>query len=110
MSDQLLNVLERCMTACGKCINECLTSMDPSRQKMIRLAWDCMEVCSMAARYVARGSRFTNELLTLCSQMCKACEVECRSVMGADHSCAEVCHECHLACALVAQPNFGRDR
>ena len=103
-SDQVLNVLERCMTACGKCASECLSSCDPKKENMIRLAWDCMEMCSITARYVTRGSRFANELLTLCSQMCKACENECRLVVGADHNCAEVCHECHLTCALVAQP------
>lgn len=104
--DQLLDVLERCMTACESCASENLRSDNrTSMQRSIRLALDCGEFCGFTARFVARDSEFKHDLLYQCSKICKACEDECRKhATEPALNCAEVCHECHLACALIAQP------
>jgi hypothetical protein len=101
-TEQLLELLTRCMTACSRCLHMGVLE-DPKMKECIRLAMDCGELCGLTARYIARDSAYGNELLSLCSRVCKACEDACRMqehvVM---QECAEACHACHLACALVA--------
>jgi hypothetical protein len=106
-SDQLLDVLERCMTACEKGAMEGLKgSIGEPLDHVVRLALDCAELCALAARFTARDSAYVNELLVLCAKMCRRCEIECRRHDLAElQQCADTCHECHLTCALVAQPN-----
>lgn len=101
--DQLLDVLERCMTACESCAGDTIGQNGGGHQRLIRLALDCGEICGFTARFVARDSEFKEVLLRQCAIVCKACEDECRrhQIASAVH-CAEVCHECHLACALVS--------
>ena len=105
--DQLLDVLERCMTACEKGAMTGLGTAGNSNgaSQLTRLALDCAEICATTARFVARGSAYMNELLVLCSQICKACEIACRKEENCFQECADTCHECHLTCALVAQPS-----
>jgi hypothetical protein len=102
-NDQLLDVLERCMTACEKGAMTGLGAAEGGR--LTRLALDCAEICATTARFVARGSSYMNDLLVLCSQICKACETACRKEENCFQECADTCHECHLTCALVAQPS-----
>ncbi len=104
--DQLLDVLERCMTACEACASENLKVENGiSLQRCIRLTLDCGELCGFTARFVARESEFKDILLKQCALVCKACEDECRRhENAASQQCADVCHECHLACALVTSP------
>ncbi len=103
--DQLLDVLERCMTACEICASELLDSTNArDYQRCIELSRDLADICGSTARFVARGSEFKDRYLSLCATACKECKDECRkvSVATAQH-CADVCHECHLACVLIAQ-------
>lgn len=104
--DQLLDVLERCTTACQKYVSGDLRSGNGAMGHCTSLALDCSEIAGVTAKFVARGSRFMNELLMQCSIICKECEDVLRQhdVVTAQE-CAEICHECHLACALVAQPH-----
>ena len=102
--DQLLDVLERCMTACESCASDTIRQQNGTTyQRLIRLALDCGEICGFTARFVARDSEFKDVVLRQCAIVCKACEDECRQhdLVSAGH-CAEVCHEAHLACALVS--------
>lgn len=98
--NDLEHVLIKCITACETCADKCL---DEDNVKMmadcIRLDRDCADACTMAARFLARKSKYRRQALELCIQACKDCEKECRK-HDHDHCqhCADICHECHKAC------------
>jgi len=101
-TNDLLDQLMKCIAACETCADSCLD--EPNVKNMvncIRLDRDCADACTLAARYVARGSAHMNGALDLCIALCKACEKECRSHTN-DHcrTCAEACHACHTACEV----------
>ncbi len=103
-TNELLDLMMKCITACETCATECLNEDDPKMMvDCIKLARDTADACTMAARYVARDSAHAAQALRLCIELCKACEKECRTHEH-DHcrKCAEACHACHLSCEAYA--------
>jgi hypothetical protein len=80
-----------CLVTCERCITDCVAS---GNKDCILLCRDCADLCALTARFEARGSDFSQELFSLCAEVCKECSVEC--AIHASHSV--FCKECAIAC------------
>jgi len=99
-TNALLDTLMKCIAACETCADRCLQEENINMlAACIRKDRDCADACSMAARFVARGSDQTSRILQLCVVTCSACEEECgKHEHGHCRTCAAVCKECRTAC------------
>lgn len=91
-----------CIVSCESCITDCVKE---GNQECILLCRDCADICSLCARFEARGSQFTTQVHALCAIICTACAAECRH--HAEHhqsckACAEACKKCAEICTKYA--------
>jgi hypothetical protein len=95
----------QCAQACEQLIHHCLNAggahADPDH---IGLLQDCVDICSLTARYMTRESTLHIRACELCSEVCLACAIDCErfeedSVMK---SCAEVCRRCSESCQKMS--------
>lgn len=104
-TDKLLLTLMNCIAACEHCASACLTEKDPGRLAgCIRLDHDCAEACTLAARFLARGSEHTAKAMDLCIALCEACAEECGHH---DHDHCRACREACLTCAAACKEHDG---
>jgi hypothetical protein len=105
------DVHERCAEACSDCAKECnrafhhcyeqVASGKVGHAKAMHLCVDCGEVCSTAAKLVARISPLMVHTCRACAECCDACFIECeklndpemREVLDSLKKCAAVCRE-----------------
>ncbi|OFZ00667.1 MAG: four-helix bundle copper-binding protein, partial [Bacteroidetes bacterium RIFCSPLOWO2_12_FULL_31_6] len=59
-----------CVVTCEECITDCIKD---GNQDCISLCRDCADICTLCARFDARGSAYGQELHALCAEICKAC-------------------------------------
>lgn len=100
---EILAVSMECTLACEKCATDCILD---GNKKCALIARDCADICALTARLVARNSEFAEEMLRLCSDVCKACSEECANHSHQQQSCkvcAEVCRKCSDLCAEVSK-------
>jgi len=98
--DSCINACNECLIACEECASDCLKEQDVKMMaKCIELDRDCADICSLAVQFMARGSKYAEELCALCAEICKACGDECAK-HKAEHCqrCAEACHKCADEC------------
>ncbi len=100
-TNELLDTLMKCITACETCADACLDEVNVDHMKgCIRMDRDCADICTITARFIARNSMHAPMMLEQCIALCKACEDECRKHEHAHClKCADACHECHQRCA-----------
>lgn len=96
----LRQALNDCVAACEMCASACLQEEDVQMMaRCIQLDRDCADLCALTARYVARGSEHTQQILQVCADLCRACGDECaRHDMDHCQECAEACRRCEEAC------------
>ena len=105
------DIHERCAEACSDCEKECnqafhhcykqVASGKAGHAKAMHLCVDCGEVCSTAAKLVARMSPLMVHTCRACAECCDACLVECeklndpemREVLDSLKKCAAICRE-----------------
>ena len=98
-NQQLMDALARCAAECSHCATACLKEPDPKKmERCIRLDLDCAEICELASGFIARGSEFSDAILSLCARICNECATECEK-----HSHMEHCQRCAEACRLCAE-------
>jgi hypothetical protein len=102
---------QECAVACGRCVHECedgfhhcLHQVRSGKAEYARAAQrciDCAEVCSAAAKLVARGSPLMVHLCTACAAVCDDCLAVCeplndpemKLVLESLRKCAQSCRE-----------------
>lgn len=89
-----------CLQACEHCAASCLQEDDVKMMaRCIELDRSCADLCTLAAREMARGSDFAERVCQLCAEVCDACGAECgRHKMDHCQRCAEACRACAKAC------------
>lgn len=94
--DELLN----CTLACEYCFSQCLHESDIAMMvRCIELDRDCADVCSQAARLLARDAETSGRLIATCAELCRLCAQECRKhKMDHCQRCADACELCAEAC------------
>lgn len=70
-----------------------------ARVKLQPLLADCADICSLAAKYAARGSAYARQAAALCEDICENCANECaKSEDGISQDCARICLRCARSC------------
>jgi hypothetical protein len=72
----------------------------------LRLLLDCAQVCSVAADFLLRASEFHVLMCSLCAEICRKCQQNCRQLAAAEGDpvlaeCAAACLQCSNACRRV---------
>lgn len=103
-NEDLLEKLAKCVSACEYCSDACLNETDRLEMlvECIRLNRDCADACALTIKYISRGSRFVDDMITLCETLCRECAEECEK-HDTDHckACARACRECEEACVQM---------
>ncbi|AUV82633.1 four-helix bundle copper-binding protein [Salinigranum rubrum] len=97
LSDEERECIEICNEAaevCEWCADECLG--DEEMEECARLCRDVADIASLHARFVARGSNYSDQLAEACAGVCEECAEECSSH---DHDHCQVCADVLEACA-----------
>lgn len=104
-SQELIDKLNVCITACESCADKCLDEENIEMMvECIRLDKDCADVCRAAVNLLIRQSDMTDRILQICSEVCHDCSEECRKhEMQHCQDCARACHECEEACKSYVQ-------
>lgn len=106
--DRLTDDQRECIEICNQaaevtewCADECLGS--EQMEECARLCRDVADVTSLHARFMARGSNYSNYLAQACAEACEACATECER-HDATHCqvTAEVLRECAESCRNMA--------
>jgi cob(I)alamin adenosyltransferase len=95
--DQCLICCELCVRAMEHCFELRGKRVDASQ---IRALSDCIATCQTTAGFMLRGSPLHARMSSVCADVCRACERECRRA-GDDENmqqCAEACRRCAEAC------------
>ncbi|MFT3681362.1 MAG: four-helix bundle copper-binding protein [Ferruginibacter sp.] len=103
----LIEQLSECAMVCNHCASACLQEKNVEMlSACIRLDLDCADICTLAARMLARGSQHGIHLLTECREICFACAEECERHSHMEHceKCAEACRSCAELCAEEIAP------
>lgn len=103
LSEAERNVIEHCQDAvavCEWCADAC--AGEDGMGECVRLCRDVVDVASLHARFVARGSPNASALAELCADVCEACVEECER-HDTEHcrACVEVLAECAVACRAM---------
>lgn len=103
-NEALLKALSDCINACNHCAGACLQEQDVQMMaECIRTDLDCADMCTLVARYVARGSEHAQHLLEECIEICEQCAAECeKHNMEHCQACARACRACVEACKTAA--------
>lgn len=91
-----------CLVTCERCIADCI---DDGHLRCISLCRDCADICTLCAKFDARGSGYGHQLHALCAEICKACSIECAKHASHHDSCkecAEDCKKCAEICGELA--------
>ena len=103
-NDILMAALHECATACELCFSASLRQEHINDLgDCIRFTAECAKVCRLTESLLASESRFTAELVDVCSDVCAGCARECEQH---EHKhckiCAAACRKCEEACENFA--------
>lgn len=90
----------RCLQACEECRTLCLEEVDvKSRVHCIKILTDCIDICDLALKFMARGSQHAKHICKECVEICEICAQECGKFSD-NHcvQCAEICRKCAAEC------------
>ena len=104
-SKNVIDSCLECLTICEICTTDCINTSDTECALLCR---DCADICSLCARFEARGSQFVYDLHDLCAEICKACAIECAKHAAHHNSfkeCAIACKKCAAICEEFVSVN-----
>src|SRR6516162_5728003 len=95
----------QCLVACELCAAACFEQEDSQQMtRCIQLGRICADLCSLAARAIARKSDFVRQACALCALACRSCGKECARHSHSEQCkrCAAACRRCEKACQRIA--------
>lgn len=98
--------LSRCRDVCQDCHRTCteaavhaLVKGEAHPRDLVRLLWDCADICIVAANFMSRGSPYHKETCGACAVVCEACAEACaRQDDPILRRCAQTCRVCAGLC------------
>jgi hypothetical protein len=99
-----------CAKACADCTRECescarhcaMLTAEGKKDHLRTLGTcaDCGDICSTAAKIVARPGPMSVTICEACAKACDACGAACEKFATDEHMtrCAKACRECAQAC------------
>lgn len=108
MSHAVPESYKACITVCQLCALECEICLQKmmgknSHNDCPACCYECLELCLLCMRALARNSPYAKDYCTLCAAVCDWCQEQC-SAHNMDHcrQCAESCRECAEECRKLA--------
>lgn len=101
MNKELVKIVQDCEATCEHMTRhlDMAQHYEPARERQAILLRDCADICTITAKYLARGSMFSRCIALLCADICDACGAECaRFPDEMSQNCAQVCFHCARAC------------
>jgi len=97
---KLLRTLQECKATCDNTTTMILSKPDLQfRTNQLRLLRDCVDMCDLTEKLVARHSPFTKRILSECAYVCDACANECLKFPDMESQrCAQICLKCAEEC------------
>lgn len=85
-----------CYQSCQQVILHCLQLGGAyAESQHIKLLQDCSALTATLAKFMLRGSSYSDKLTTLCQEVCLDCAADCERMNdGALKACAKVCRNC----------------
>jgi hypothetical protein len=106
--EMLVKTIQDCEAICEHMIHHVMMRSDfEMRRRQIALLHDCADICTLTAKYIARGSLFSKHMANLCAFVCDNCGSECAkfSDMESQH-CAHICMNCAKECREFASTRY----
>jgi len=89
---RLIVASQNCAVTCECCLEYVISSGDLETSLRLR---ECIDVCLLCGKTLARESPFSIEIGQLCARVCDWCAERCRQFSNSHLArCAEVCLEC----------------
>ncbi|MFB5189888.1 four-helix bundle copper-binding protein [Alicyclobacillus fastidiosus] len=100
---QCPNICEQvkdCMLTCERTIHMLMCRPDAyMHARQIAMLQDCVEVCLLTTRQIARRSPMLKIALRYCAKVCRMCGHECMRFPGPEsQACARICLHCSKIC------------
>jgi hypothetical protein len=90
-------------TICAETAVHCLVKAEAHPRDLVRLLWDCAEICGVSANFMSRGSQHHAVTCGACARICQACADACSASDDPIlKRCAERCRDCARLCAEMA--------
>ncbi len=87
-------LLLKCLTTCDRCAFECCANT-ANHAECLKACLTCADVCTICIRVGSRGTKMTEDFLSLCIKACEACAEECEKHDDAlCKECADICRKC----------------
>jgi hypothetical protein len=102
--------MQKCLEACLDCANQCetcfvhCTGLVASGKKehvpTLKSCVDCGDLCTVAAKIIARDGALVGPACEGCAKGCDACATQCEKFPDDEHmkACAKSCRDCSKAC------------
>jgi hypothetical protein len=96
-----------CIEACQKCAMECSINVADcigreGMERCVELCMDCTDICNLCATLCGRDSRFMDDIMDVCIDICEASARECERIKTAQGDiCADACWACAEECRRV---------
>jgi hypothetical protein len=90
--------LMECMSICKACAKKCT---EEGLARVACLCLDCSDICNLAIQLKSSDSEYAQQVLTLCSQVCRQCATACSHNTQSFYcqECAEACRHCAETCS-----------
>lgn len=103
MYEECAEECDECARECDACSAHCTELIVQGRKNhadTLKTCRDCAEICSAAARVVARMGPFSGEICDACAVACAKCGERCEQFKDDKMMarCAKACRECEEVC------------
>jgi hypothetical protein len=102
----VIQTLTKCITACEICLTLAVQEgvQAATLRECINLQRDCIDICALTTRFIARSSSNMRRILRECIDICRKCAEECHKQTQEHYQqCGETCQECYLVCEKYLQ-------
>ena len=102
----LLNAQSECVSKGEICLSHCLELLgtgDKSMAACSKTVNEMLAVCGAIRALAAQGAPCLPKMASICLDVCKRCETECRKHMHSPcQDCAAACAACQVECKKIA--------
>src|SRR5262249_31518115 len=113
-TESCMKACAACARQCESCFNHCAHLVAQGRKEhlsTLKTCVDCGDVCSLAAKVLARDGALAAPICDGCAKACDACAAACEKHPDDEHmrACAKACRECAKECrAMIRAAGAGR--
>jgi len=100
--------MKSCASECKNCAEVCQKTLDyctkkggaHSKPEFVKLMKDCITVCKANEELRSRGSKYSEAMSKICSDICAECGASCEKMKDpAMKDCVDTCKKCSTCCS-----------